>query len=59
MDTTDYLMSSPKNRERLLESIRQLREGGNLITKTMAELEAMAESRPDSETSDESTPEEF
>ena len=37
MDTTEYLMNSKKNRERLLESMRQV-ERGEVIKVTMEEL---------------------
>lgn len=37
MDTTEYLMSHKKNRERLLESMRQV-ERGEVIKVTMEEL---------------------
>lgn len=40
MDETAYLMSSPRNAERLNKSIAQI-EAGNVVTKTMDELEAM------------------
>lgn len=36
-DTTEYLMSSPKNRKRLLESIEQLNNG---ITETHSLIES-------------------
>ena len=41
MDATEYLMSNPKNAERLRESIRQA-ESGQVVYKTMEELEEMA-----------------
>jgi hypothetical protein len=41
MDATEYLMSSPANRERLPKSIQHFRDGMPLIIKTTAELEAM------------------
>jgi antitoxin YefM len=37
---TEYLLSSPKNAEHLLESIRQL-ENGETITVTMEELKSL------------------
>jgi hypothetical protein len=37
MDETEYLMRSPANARRLLQSIRDL-EDGKVITKTLAEL---------------------
>lgn len=40
MDETAYLLSSPRNAERLNVSIAQI-EAGNVIDKTMQELEAM------------------
>ncbi|BDP40907.1 hypothetical protein DAETH_08760 [Deinococcus aetherius] len=48
MDTTEYLLSNPNNREHLLASIAQTREGKNLIHKTVAELEAMSSQVPPS-----------
>jgi len=41
MDETAYLLSSPKNAERLSASIKNI-EDGKVVTKTMEELEAMA-----------------
>lgn len=41
LDETAYLLSSPRNAERLRESIAQI-EAGKVIEKTMDELEAMA-----------------
>lgn len=41
MDETAYLLSSPKNAERLRASIKNIEEG-KVVTKTMEELEAMA-----------------
>ncbi|WP_456386932.1 type II toxin-antitoxin system Phd/YefM family antitoxin [Profundibacter sp.] len=42
MDETAYLLSSPANKAALLESIVQV-ERGELVHKTIEELEAMAE----------------
>lgn len=42
MDETAYLLSSPANKVALLESIVQV-ERGELVHKTIEELEAMAE----------------
>ena len=41
LDETAYLLSSPRNAERLRESIAQI-ESGNVIEKTIEDLEAMA-----------------
>jgi len=41
MDETAYLMSSPANRKVLEKSIKDIEEG-NVVTKTMEELEVMA-----------------
>ncbi|MBM2817184.1 MAG: hypothetical protein HW421_3946 [Ignavibacteria bacterium] len=38
-DETDYLMRSPKNREYLLKSIQNVKEGKNLITVPIEEIE--------------------
>lgn len=42
LDETSYLLASPENARQLRESIAQL-ERGEVITKTIEELEAMAE----------------
>ncbi len=41
LDETAYLLSSPANAKALREAIARV-EAGDVITKTMAELEAMA-----------------
>ena len=40
MDETDYLMSTPANKEMMYKSLQQLKEG-KVVTKTIAELEKM------------------
>jgi antitoxin YefM len=47
MAETDYLLRSPANAARLMAAAEEVRSGRNLITKTMGELEDMAdESKP-------------
>jgi antitoxin YefM len=47
MAETDYLLRSPANAARLMAAAEEVRSGRNLITKTMEELEDMAdESKP-------------
>jgi len=41
MDETAYLLASPANKKVLLKAIKEVDEG-RFVTKTMAELEAMA-----------------
>jgi antitoxin YefM len=41
MDETTYLLASPANKRALLDAIAEL-DAGKTVTKTMAELEAMA-----------------
>ena len=45
MDETEYLLGSPANKEMLERALVQLKEG-NIISKTMEELESMAKSAP-------------
>jgi len=40
---TEYLLSSPVNRARLLQSIQNVREGKNLIETNVAQLNALIE----------------
>lgn len=42
MDETAYLLASPANAKALRDAIARV-EGGEVVTKTMAELEAMSE----------------
>jgi antitoxin YefM len=47
MAETDYLLRTPANAARLMAAAEEVRSGRNLITKTMEELEDMAdESKP-------------
>jgi antitoxin YefM len=47
MAETDYLLRSPANAARLMAAAEEVRSGRNLVTKTMEELEDMAdESKP-------------
>jgi antitoxin YefM len=43
MEETDYLLRSPASAARLMAAADEVRRGGTLITKTMAELRAMAD----------------
>jgi antitoxin YefM len=43
MAETDYLLRSPANAARLMAAAQEVRSGRNLITKTMDELEDMAD----------------
>jgi antitoxin YefM len=43
MAETDYLLRSPANAARLMAAAEEVRSGRNLITKTMDELEGMAD----------------
>jgi antitoxin YefM len=43
MAETDYLLRSPANAARLMAAAEEVRSGRNLITKTMEELEDMAD----------------
>jgi antitoxin YefM len=43
MAETDYLLHSPANAARLMAAAEEVRSGRNLITKTMEELEDMAD----------------
>lgn len=40
-DETDYLLSSPANRDRLLQSVQNVREGKNLVETNIAQLNAL------------------
>jgi antitoxin YefM len=41
LDETAYLLSSPANRERLLQSIQNVKEGKNLIETDLTQLNAL------------------
>jgi antitoxin YefM len=43
MAETDYLLRSPANAARLLTAAEDVRRGRTLLTKTMSELDAMAD----------------
>ena len=43
MEETDYLLRSPANAARLLAAAEEVRQGRTLLTKTMDELEALAD----------------
>ena len=43
MAETDYLLRSPANAARLMTAAEEARSGRNLITKTMEELQGMAD----------------
>jgi antitoxin YefM len=43
MAETDYLLRSPANAARLMTAAAEARSGRNLVTKTMEELEGMAD----------------
>lgn len=43
MEETDYLLHSPANAARLMAAAEEVRRGRRLITKTMDELQAMAD----------------
>jgi antitoxin YefM len=43
MEETDYLLRSPANATRLMAAAEEVRRGRNLLTKTMEELETMAD----------------
>lgn len=43
MAETDYLLRSPANAARLMAAAEEVRSGRTLITKTMEELEGMAD----------------
>lgn len=48
MEETDYLLRSPANATRLMTAADEVRRGRTLITKTMKELQVMAdEGEPD------------
>jgi antitoxin YefM len=48
MEETDYLLRSPANAARLMAAADEVRRGRKLISKSMAELEALAdEGEPD------------
>ncbi len=42
-DETDYLLRSPANATRLMAAADEVRHGHRLLTKTMTELETMAD----------------
>lgn len=39
MDETDYLLSSPANRKRLLEAVENVKNGTNLVVVNLADLD--------------------
>lgn len=43
MEETDYLLRSPANAARLMTAAEQVRQGRALLTKTMEELQAIAD----------------
>lgn len=43
MEETDYLLRSPANAARLMGAAEEVRQGRTLVTKTMEELEALAD----------------
>ena len=43
MEETDYLLRSPANATRLMAAADEVRHGRSLLTKTMEELETMAD----------------
>ena len=43
MEETDYLLRSPANAARLMAATDEVRPGRTLLTKTMDELQAMAD----------------
>jgi antitoxin YefM len=43
MEETDYLLRSPANANRLMAAADEVRRGRQLLTKTMAELETLAD----------------
>ena len=43
MEETDYLLRSPANATRLMAAAEEARRGGSLLSKTMDELETMAD----------------
>jgi antitoxin YefM len=43
MEETDYLLRSPANADRLIAAANAVRHGRTLLTKSMDELEAMAD----------------
>ncbi len=43
MEETDYLLRSPANATRLMAAADEVRRGRQLLTKTMAELETLAD----------------
>ena len=43
MEETDYLLRSPANAARLIAAAQEARRGRTLLTKTMDELQAMAD----------------
>ena len=43
MEETDYLLRSPANAVRLMAAADEVRRGRTLVSKTMEELEAMAD----------------
>ena len=47
MEETDYLLRSPANAARLITAAEEVRQGHTLITKTMDELQALAEEGED------------
>jgi antitoxin YefM len=47
MEETDYLLRSPANAARLMAAAEEVRHGHTLMTKTMEELQALAEEGED------------
>lgn len=47
MDETDYLLSDPIHRERLLKSVKEVNEKTGLKTYTLAELKALLLNEPE------------
>ncbi len=47
MDETEYLLSDPVTKQRLLESIENVKEGKNMKAYTMEELQAMFLNEPE------------
>jgi len=43
MEETDYLLRSPANAARLMTAAEEVRQGRTMLTKTMEELEALAD----------------
>jgi antitoxin YefM len=46
MEETDYLLRSPANATRLMAAADEVRRGRTLITKTMEELQVLADEGP-------------